>query len=238
MKTGYRVFDKNQVGTLPADLIQISYWKTFGPDMDEIREMASRCREFGLGFVIHPVFTALSETRPGFRERNTEELVTLARMADLGLIVHDETLPGGGRLSGIWLEQYQENLESLLSICPVSVENANNTPDIDWFWKTIGGSITLDIGHFEASGLDSVQKVKSLPEQILNRVEYVHMHRKHLERGGLVDHWPLTADCPEVKALEELAIRKKNISVILEINEMDCLGDSLDILKKIAGSVG
>ncbi len=230
MKIGYRVVEIDDVGKYPADLVQISYWKTFGPDLDQVKKIALRCRELSIPYVIHPVFTPLSETRPDLSEKNLEELMMLAGLADLGMILHDETLPGGGRLSGERLAQYQTNLKRLSLRCPVSIENANNTSDIDWFWQEIGGSITLDMGHFESSGIDSAEKVKSLPDEILERVNYVHMHRKNGDHGGILDHWPLTENCREVHAFSELARRKRDVSIILEVNEMDQVGESLDIL--------
>ncbi len=233
MKLGTRVAGKNEVGRFPVDLIQISYWKRFGPTLPEIKETADLCREKGIPYVIHPVFTPLSETRSGLREKNLEELTSLARIADLGMILHDEALPDGGRLSGAHLAQYRQVLRLLSDICPCSIENANNTPDIDWFWNDMGGSITLDLGHFEASGINSVEKVNTLPEQILQRVDYVHLHRKNGEHGGIVDHWPLTEDCREVQALGALLQRKRDFSVILEINEVDRIPESLAIVEKI-----
>jgi sugar phosphate isomerase/epimerase len=232
MKIGYRVVEFNDVGRYPADLVQISYWRTFGPDLNQVRKIASRCRELTIPFVIHPVFTPLSETRPDLRKKNIDELNLLADLTDLGMILHDETVPGGGRLFGERLAQYQETLKTLSLSCPVSIENANNTEDIDWFWQEISGSITLDLGHFESSGIDSVEKIKSLPNPILNRVDYVHIHRKNGDHGGILDHWPLTEDCREVQAFRELARRKRDLSVILEVNEMDQVGESLDILKR------
>jgi sugar phosphate isomerase/epimerase len=233
MKIGYRAVDKEDIGRFPVDLVQISYWKTFGPDIAQIKKIASRCRELEVRYVMHPVFTPLSETRAGLREKNLEELTTLARMADLGMIVHDETNPDRSRLSGERMAQYRKTLEMISSSCPVSIENAVNTLDIDWFWNELGGSITLDIGHFESAGIDPIKKVQSLPEDLLDRVEYVHMHRKNGPHGGVIDHWPLTDDCREVQAMKELFRRKKNLAVILEINEMDQLGESLEILQKI-----
>jgi len=233
MRLGTRVMSKDEIGRFSVDLIQISYWKRFGPTLSEVEETAFRCREQGVPYVIHPVFTPLSETRTGLKEENLKELTTLARMADLGIIVHDETLPDGRRLTGEPLAQYQRTLTLLSNICSCSIENANNTPDIDWFWGEMEGSITLDLGHFEASGIDSVEKVRSLPDEILQRVDYVHLHRKNGEHSGIVDHWPLTEDCREVQALRELLRRKKDFSVILEINEIGRIPESLAIVKKV-----
>ena len=237
MKIGYRVAYKDEVGTHPADLVQISYWKRFGPTLEEVEETAARCRELKLPYVIHPVFTPLSETRPAHREKNLKELTRLARLTDLGLIVHDETMPGGERLTGERLLQYQETLTYLTTLCPVSLENATNTVDIDWFWRRIPGPITLDLGHFEASGVDSVQRMATLPESLLSRVNYVHMHRNNGKHGdgNITDHWPLTESCAEVGALRTLLRRKKDLLVILEVNELDQMGESLSILRGLDG---
>lgn len=233
MKIGYRATNREEITRYPADLLQISYWKRFGPTLEEVEAMASRCRELKIPYLLHPVFTPLSETDPDLRKKNLEELTRMAHMTDLGLILHDEKLPDGNRLSGARLEQYRKTLDQLAAICPLSIENATFTEDIDWFWKEMGGSITLDMGHFESCGIDSVDKTLSFPQEIIDRVEYVHMHRKNGEHGGILDHWPLTEDCPEVKALKKLVQRKKNISVILEVNEMDQVGKSIAILDRI-----
>jgi sugar phosphate isomerase/epimerase len=239
MEIGYRVAFKNEVGCFPADLVQISYWKRFGPTLEQIEETVGRCQTLGVRYVIHPVFTLLSETRPGHREKNREELTRLATLTDLGLIVHDETLPGGARLKDKDLEAYRNTLEYLKGLCPVSVENATNTADIEWFWREMGGPITLDVGHFEASGIDSIEKMDALPEAFLSRVDYVHMHHNNGKHGDgkITDHWPLTVECREVQALRKLLRRKQNVSVILEVNEMEQLGESLAILHEIRESL-
>lgn len=239
MKIGYRVAFKEEVGAHRADLVQISYWKRFGPTLKQVEETAARCRELDVPYVIHPVFTPLSETRPEYRKQNLEELTRLARLTDLGLIVHDETMAGGERLTGEQLIQYEETLAYLRTLCPVSLENATNTLDIDWFWNQLTGAITIDLGHFEASGIDSVERMVSFTEDLLSRVDYVHMHRNNGKHGdgSITDHWPLTESCPEVEALKALLHRKKDLSVILEVNELDQMGKSLSILSQLRNSL-
>jgi hypothetical protein len=59
------------------------------------------------------------------------------------------------------------------------------------------------------------------------------MHRNNGLRGGLTDHWPLTAECREYRALDTLIKIKPEISVILEINELDDVADSLNLLRNL-----
>ncbi len=238
MQLGYRIAKKEEVGLYQADLVQISYWKRFGPDLNEIKEMAARCRNGGIRFVIHPVFTMLSETRPAPREENLEELLLLAELADLGLIVHDEVGPGGSRLSEEGLAAYGETLAQLRAYCPVSIENASNTSDIDWFWDQFDGTVTVDLGHFESSDIDSIAKMKSLPPAIVDRVDYVHIHRKNGDHGGILDHWPLTEDCAELAALKVLVRRKPQLAAILEVNEMEEVGGNLQMLSQVRDKLG
>ena len=82
MKIGYRVAELHDVGKYTADLVQISYWKRFGPDLNQVRKIAYRCRELSIPYVIHPVFTPLSEIRKDLREKNLDELTMLADLAD------------------------------------------------------------------------------------------------------------------------------------------------------------
>ncbi len=238
MQLGYRISKKEEVGLYRADLVQISYWKRFGPDLNEIQETAARCRDGGIRFVIHPVFTMLSETQPAQREENLEELLMLAGMADLGLIVHDEVRPGGARLSEERLALYRETLAQLRAHCPVSIENASNTADIDWFWEQFDGAVTVDLGHFEATGIDSVSRMESLPRDLVDRINYVHIHRKNGDHGGIMDHWPLTEDCAELAALEVLVTRKPQLAAILEVNEMEEVGGNLQMLAKLRDRLG
>ncbi len=230
MQLGYRVSKKEEVGLYRADLVQISYWKRFGPDLKEIKETAARCRDGGIPFVIHPVFTMLSETNPAKRDENLEELLLLAELADLGLIVHDEVRPDGARLPEERLNAYRQTLAQLRAHCPVSIENAGNTADIDWFWNQFDGDVTVDLGHFESSGIHSVSKMESLPPELIDRVNYVHIHRKNGDHGGILDHWPITETCAELAALEVLVKRKPGLAAILEVNEMEEVGGNLRML--------
>jgi len=101
--------------------------------------------------------------------------------------------PHGNRLSGAFDAAYREALIELSALCPISVENATNNNDIKWFWQTYARpSITLDLGHLEASALAPVGFVERLEDELLQRVEFVHLHRTNGLRRGLRD--PLGAD--------------------------------------------
>ena len=82
----------------------------------------------------------------------------------------------------------------------------------------------------ESSGLDSVRFVEALSAETVSKIEFVHIHRNNGLHGGITDHWPITPDCREVTALKELIGIKPDVSVILEINEVDELDDSLQVL--------
>jgi len=230
MLYGYRVTDREEVGLYSADLIQISFYHGWGMGLAELEDVVSSCRDKRIRYVIHPVNFFLSETRPREREATMEALRLMARWTDMGLIIHDEGTPLGGRLHGLWEKNYRDGLEELEGLCHVSIENANNSRDVEWLWRNYALSITIDIGHLEASGINSEKWMKDLPSDLLDRVEYVHLHRNNGLRGGLTDHWPITKNCREVKAIECLLKRKSDINVILEINETEELEENLGIL--------
>jgi len=67
----------------------------------------------------------------------------------------------------------------------------------------------------------------------VNKIEFVHMHCNATLRGGLTDHWPLREGCRELEALRLLLGRKRDLSVILEINEVEEMNDSIELLRKL-----
>jgi len=235
MLYGYKVVKEEEVGLYPADLIQISVYRGFKDGIDHMLKAVSACHTLNLRYVIHPVGYFLSETRVNQRAKTMQEIRNIARNVDLALIVHDETTPWGTRLEGTYAEAYREALSELSEICPVSIENANNTHDIEWFWKKFATSITLDIGHVEAAGIDSVRFVRELEPDIIDKLSFIHLHRySGLHDGGLGDHWGLLEDCRELKALECLLRRKKDVGVILEIiNDSENLEESLKLLERL-----
>ncbi|NWF52815.1 MAG: hypothetical protein HXY47_07005 [Nitrospirae bacterium] len=229
---GYRVIGEEEIGLYPVSLIQISVFKGWVGGVEQMMKVVSACRSLNLRYVIHPLGYFLSETRHEHRKETMDAMQTFARNVDLALIIHDETTPWGSRLEGIYEEAYKEALHELSAICPVSIENANNTLDIKWFWKRFATSITLDIGHVEAAGIDSERFVIELGEDIIDKLNYVHLHRYNGHHDGLLDHWSLLVNCRELRAFEHLLKRKQDIGVILEINDMENLGENLRLIKK------
>ncbi len=230
---GYRVTNKEEVGLYNADLVQISFYNGWGMGIEELEEVVSLCKEKKIRYVIHPVNFFISESNEEERHRTMEALRYMARLTDLGLILHDECAPFRGRLFGQWEKNYRDGLYELEGVCKVSIENANNSHDVEWFWRNFASSITIDIGHLEAAGINSSKAIKDFPSDLLNRVEYIHLHRNNGLRGGLTDHWPITRKCREVKALKELLERKPDIKVILEINETEEMEENLKILGEL-----
>lgn len=227
MLSGYRITKKEEVGLHDADFVQIGFYNGFGTGINEIKEIALLCRDRNIRYIIHPINFFLSETRSRERKNTMNILTALARLTDLGLIVHDEWTPYGGRLNSQWEKNYRKGLNELKDICKVSIENANNSHDAEWFWRNFASSITIDIGHLEAAGINSVNKLKNFPSDLLDKLEYIHLHRNGAHR----DHWPITEDCKEIKAFEEILKRKPDIKAILEINEMEELEKNLKLLE-------
>ena len=224
------------MGIYPAGLVQIVIHADFREKKNHMLKAVSACRSRNVRYVIHPIGYYLSETRNDQRKKTLEIMKTIAEYVDLALIVHDETMPWGARLEGIFDESYREALAKLSKICPVSIENANNTHDIKWFWRQYPASVTLDIGHVEAAGMNSLQFVKELEADILERLNFVHLHRYNgPHSNGLRDHWSLLEDCRELRAFEHLRRRKEDIGVILEINDTENLGESLKMIERLAG---
>ncbi len=231
---GYKVAGEDEVGLYPAGLIQIAVYRGSGEKKDNMLRAASACRSRNIRYVIHPIGYYLSETRHDQRQRMLGVMTDIAEHVDLALIIHDETTPWGTRLEGIYDEAFKEALNELSKICPVSIENANNTHDIKWFWRKFPISVTLDIGHVEAAGINSVRFVKELGADILERVQFVHLHRYNgPHNDGLMDHWSLLEGCRELMALEHLLERKSNIGVILEVNDTENLAESLKLIERL-----
>lgn len=233
MLYGYRVTKKEELGLYKADLVQISIYNGWGMGVEGLEELTSLCGGKGIRYVIHPVNFFLSETRPEERGKTLEVLMKAADLTDMAMILHDERVPGAGRLFGLWDKYYREALGEMEGICRVSIENATNSHDVEWFWRNYASSITIDIGHLEAAGIDAQKWVKDFPSDLLDKVEYIHLHRNNGLRGGLTDHWPITRKCREVKALEALLKRKSEITVILEVNETEELEGNLNILREM-----
>lgn len=228
MRVGYRVVSAAEVGLWEGDLVQISAYRGMRDPVGRVRKLARACRDAGLAFVVHPVnFSLLDGEALG-------DLLAMAGEADEALILHDERSPDGGRLTGSHAGLFHRAVEELSSLAPLSFENAINTADAPWFWRTFADSVTLDIGHVEAAGIDAVAFVHDLEEDVVRNIRYVHMHRNGDFRGGLTDHWPLRGNCREIQALRELLTRAPDVAAILEVNETEEMARSIELLKELA----
>jgi len=232
MLVGSRVLYPEEVGLWDVELLQITVYQGMKDNLYLMRSCASMCREVGVRYVVHPVGYFVSD------KEMLKELRVMAECADLALILHDEKTPEGKRLEGHYEAGFKASLDELRSIAHISFENATDTRDILWFWNNYADSVTLDIGHVEAAGLDSVEFVKSIEKDVIKKIQYVHMHRNNGWHGGLTDHWPLLPDCRELRALRELIKIKRDISVILEINETEMIGESLKLLRTLRDELG
>jgi sugar phosphate isomerase/epimerase len=227
MIIGTRVVHAEEVTRWDAELLQISVYRFWEDSINVMKQTASACRDVNIPYVIHPVgYTVMNEETFG-------DITMMARLSDRALILHDERTSEGERIDGDHAEEFRKRIETLQAHAYISFENATDTGDVKWFWNKFAGSITLDIGHVESSGRNSLEFVRSLDASFVNKIEYVHMHRNNGLRGGLTDHWPLTAECREYRALDTLIKIKPEISVILEINELDDVADSLNLLRNL-----
>jgi hypothetical protein len=216
-----------QVHTWDLDIAQISFYKGSRFNLEHIKACVLACRKEGLSYVIHPV---------GYRITDTEmfnEINSVSAWADEALILHDERAADDRRLAGTDGQEFRKALNALTSRLHVSFENATHTKDIVWFWQHYADSVTIDLGHVESSGLDSIEFVKNLDREIVDKTEYIHMHRNGDFRNGLTDHWYLTPDCRELSALKEFINLKPDVSVILEINEIEMIEESLLLLREM-----
>ncbi len=231
MLVGYRITVPEEAGRFSADLVQISVYRGMEGNVQRVSACARACREIGRPYVIHPVNYPLGQEDPGI----LLELKAMAQWSGLGFIFHDEVAPDGGRVTGRQAETLRKNRDELKTA--ISFEDAVNVGDVLWFWKNFATSITLDVGHLESAGIDSLEFVKRLDPETLGKIDFVHMHRKHLLRGGLTDHWPLVPGCRELLALEELVRARPGVRAILELNE-DETEDNLKLLYALKEKYG
>ncbi len=232
MKIGYRIIRPVDVGTQPVSFAQISLWRVADwgvaagdQGVTEAIETARICRKLGIRTVFHPLEYPLTNKHAA---QTLEVMRRLAAAADLGIIIHDEGGAGGKRLTAAEAEQYEQHVGAMSRLCHISIENSYNSGDISWFWERFvlpapnQLSVTLDIGHLELAGLDSVDFVKNMPNDLLDRITFVHMHHHDSAGYGAVkDHRPLLPDCREIKALKELLKRKQDLWVILELDSKE-----------------
>ncbi len=225
MRIGTRIFNPIEVTLWDVEVVQITFYSGVEGNIKRMEECVRMCREKGLPYFIHPVGYSILD------DRVTDDLKTMARWADLGLILHDVKGEDGERLSGIEEERFRRCLDQLSRVTPVSFENATDNSDILWFWRHFPASVTLDIGHLEAAGIDSVDFVRSLDEGITRRIDCVHIHRYDGREGPIPDHWPLERGCKELKALKALLEKKADVDVILEVNDTSKVEENLKLLK-------
>jgi len=227
MKIGTRILYPEEVDIWKAELLQITVYYGMKHNLDILDDCVHACKKAGIRYVIHPV---------GYSILDQEMLKDVRKMAehtDIAMILHDERSPDGGRIESRHRDRFLSAVAELGSVTGLSFENAANTHDVRWFWDTFAESITLDIGHIESSGLNSVEFVRALDEDHVRKIRFVHMHRNNGLRGGITDHWPLTTGCREMEALRNLLEARSDISVILELNEIEMIPESLDILKTL-----
>jgi sugar phosphate isomerase/epimerase len=231
MNLGFRILDETYMDKFELSLVQISIWHNREEDFLIAGQLAQKLRELGKRFVIHPSSLDLSETRSGIREYYLSTLKRYAQISDLGIIIHDETLAWGGRLEGCWLEAYKAALAELERISGISIENARDSSDIFWFWETFAGSITFDIGHFEAAGMDPFNVIENLTDEMIQKIDYIHLHRNNGRKDiGITDHWPLVEGCIELEVLKKLLKLKPDAKVILEVDGEDDIRKSLQVI--------
>jgi hypothetical protein len=227
MRIGTRVTYPDEVGLWDVDFLQISVYHFQKNNLNVMKNCARMCKELGITYVIHPIeyFVLNSEM--------LRDLKVMAEWADIALILHDEKTPDRKRITGQHETLFRKALDELRSMTHLSFENATDTLDVKWFWNSYAESITLDIGHVESAGLDSEDFVKALDNKVIQKIQYVHIHRNNGWRKGLTDHWYLVPGCREIKALKELLLRKNDVDVILEINETDMTLDNINLIKML-----
>jgi sugar phosphate isomerase/epimerase len=245
MEIGYRIIRPADIGTQTVTFAQISLWRVADwgvaageRAVTEAIQTARTCRTRGIRTVFHPLEYSLIN---GYAEQTLGVMQRLAEAADLGIIIHDEGGDGGKRLSSAEEERYEKNVREIRGLCHVSFENSFNSGDIKWFWERFvtpaadNLSLTLDIGHLELAGLDSAEFVRNMPQRLVERTTFVHMHHHDpLGQGSVKDHRALIPDCREIRALKELLKRKQDLWVVLELDSQeDGMRQSIDLLKQV-----
>ncbi len=245
MKLGYRIIRPEDVGTQPVSFAQISLWRVAGwgvaageQGVTEAIETAQVCRKLGIRTVFHPLEYSLTNQHAA---ETLEVTRRLAAAADLGIIIHDEGRDGGTRLTAAEAKRYEQHVGEMSQYCHVSIENSYNSGDISWFWERFvlpapnRLSVTLDIGHLELAGLDSIDFVRNMPNDLVDRTTFVHMHHHDpVGQRAVKDHRPLLPDCREIKALKELLKRKQDLWVVLELDSKEeGMRQSIELLKDL-----
>jgi len=204
----------------------------------EAVQTARTCKTRGIRTVFHPLeYSLINE----YAEQTLGVMRRLAEAADLGIIIHDEGGDGEKRFSSAEAERYEKNVNEIRGLCHVSIENSFNSGDITWFWERFvkpaadNLSLTLDVGHLELAGLDSAEFVRNMPQRLVERTTFVHMHHHDpLGQGSVKDHRALIPDCREIRALKELLKRKQDLWIVLELDSQeDGMRQSIDLLRQV-----
>lgn len=245
MELGYRIIRPDDVGKYPLRFAQISLWREANwgvADGEEaVRQaiaIAQRCKTRGIRTVFHPLEYPLTNAHG---PQTLGVMRRLAAACDLGIIIHDEGGAGGMRLTAAEAGTYEKNVIEISGLCHLSIENSYNSGDSTWFWERFvvpappGVSVTLDIGHLELAGLDSVSFIRDLPQRLIERIKFAHLHHHDgKDTHWVKDHKPLVAGCREIEALKVLLGRKSDIRVILELDAAeDGMGQSIELLKNL-----
>ena len=245
MELGYRIIRPDDVGKYPLRLAQISLWRKANwgvadgeEAVQQAIEMAKACKGRDIRTVFHPLEYPMTGEHAG---ETLDVLRRLAAESDLGIIVHDEGDRGRRRLSAGEADQYAGNIAETSTRCHVSIENSYNSGDITWFWERFvmpappSVSITLDIGHLELAGLDSISFVQGVQKELVERIAFVHMHHHDSKtREAVPDHKPLVKGCREIEALKLLLQRKRDLRVILELDAAeDGMAQSIELLEQL-----
>ncbi|MEO5357872.1 MAG: hypothetical protein H7844_11310 [Nitrospirae bacterium YQR-1] len=238
MLIGYGILAGETVKVSSPGIVQISVFKEWDGNISAAVNTSTYLKSLGIPAVFHPVGYFLSETREEVRRQNMEVLLYLAGHATQPIIIHDETTPWGTRLYGQYEEAYEEALKKITQYCPVSIENASNTTDVTWFWSRFATSITLDIGHIQAAGIDAETFVAGMDGDLCKMVEFIHVHHANGPHyNGVTDHWGLTPNCKELKALRKFIKRNSTVKIILEIINTDDVRESLTLIEEAVREV-
>jgi hypothetical protein len=245
MELGYRIIRPDDVGKYPLKFVQISLWRTANWDVADGEEavrqaiaIAQTCKARGIRTVFHPLEYPLANAAG---PQTLEVMRRLATASDLGIIVHDEGGKDRERLSAAEADTYEKNVMEISGLCHLSIENSYDSGDSTWFWERFvvpappDVSITLDIGHLELAGLDSVLFIRDLPQRFIERIKFAHLHH-HDPRGPheVKDHKPLVSGCTEIEALKALLARKSDIRVVLELDAAeDGMMQSIELLEQL-----
>jgi len=245
MELGYRIIRPDDVGKYSLSFAQISLWRTANWDVAEGEEavrqaiaIAQTCKTRGIRTVFHPLEYPLTNAAG---PQTLDVMRRLAAASDLGIIVHDEGNAGGMRLMAAEAGMYEKNVMEISGLCHLSIENSYNSGDSTWFWERFvvpapsDVSITLDIGHLELAGLDSVSFIRDLPQRLVERITFVHLHHHDAgEPRAVKDHKPLVSGCREIEALKVLLARKSDVRVVLELDAAeDGMGRSIELLEQL-----